>query len=431
MAKPKLALIPSTVGGSVYSVLPSNGDGDFNFSRSSAATRINAQGLIETVAVGDNRLNYPLLDGTVQTCPHLLLEGQRTNLITYSESFSNAYWSKSASTITSNSVISPDGTLNADSIVGDGTSGNHYILAPFTAVVAQDYTVSIFVKAGTNNFFQVNLGAAPFGSTNYCNFDLSNGIIGSYGGASFNRFIEPFPNGWYRIGFTATALSSGSANLFPTLITSSTSVFLESNTLDTSIEIYGAQVEQGSYSTSYIPTSGSATTRIAEVCDGSGNASTFNDSEGVLMVQISALANDLTYRFIAISDGTNNNRVNIYFSNTLNSIGVIARTSTEILISSINTSSNIIENNKIAIKYKSGDSSFWLNGIEVATSTSTATISGLNQLRFENGDGGSDFYGNTKQIQYFDSALTDSELETLTSWMSFSDMAIDQEYLLY
>jgi hypothetical protein len=81
MAKPKLALIPSTVGGSVYSVLPSNGDGDFNFSRASAATRINAQGLIETVAVGDNRLNYPLLDGTVQTCPHLLLEGQRTNLV--------------------------------------------------------------------------------------------------------------------------------------------------------------------------------------------------------------------------------------------------------------------------------------------------------------------------------------------------------------
>jgi hypothetical protein len=66
MAIPKLALIPSTVGGSVYSVLPSNGDGDFDFTRASAATRINAQGLIETVAVGDNRLNYPLIDGVVK-----------------------------------------------------------------------------------------------------------------------------------------------------------------------------------------------------------------------------------------------------------------------------------------------------------------------------------------------------------------------------
>jgi hypothetical protein len=83
MAKPKMAMIPSTVGGSVYSVLPSNGDGDFNFTRASAATRINAQGLIETVAVGDNRLNYPLVGGVVDGCPHLLLEPQRTNLKPY------------------------------------------------------------------------------------------------------------------------------------------------------------------------------------------------------------------------------------------------------------------------------------------------------------------------------------------------------------
>jgi hypothetical protein len=88
MSNPVLALIPSTVGGSVYSVLPSNGDGDFDFSRASAATRINAQGLIETVAVGDNRLNYPLVGGVVDGCPHLLLEGQRTNLITESAVFS-------------------------------------------------------------------------------------------------------------------------------------------------------------------------------------------------------------------------------------------------------------------------------------------------------------------------------------------------------
>jgi hypothetical protein len=76
MAIPKLALIPSTVGGSVYSVLPSNGDGDFDFTRASAATRINAQGLIETVAIGDNRLNYPLIDGVVSGCPSLLWGAQ-------------------------------------------------------------------------------------------------------------------------------------------------------------------------------------------------------------------------------------------------------------------------------------------------------------------------------------------------------------------
>jgi hypothetical protein len=436
MAKPKLALIPSTVGGSVYSVLPSNGDGDFDFSRASAATRINAQGLIETVAVGDNRLNYPLLDGTVQTCPHLLLEPQRTNFITYSESFSNAAWTKTGASITSNAVISPDGTLNADKfIVSNGsTISNALAFQSITkATTSKTYTMSVFAKIGEyDEIILYTRDNATSANRAEVKFSLVNGSIVSSAtsNGTFSNAIADngykLSNDWYKFSLTFT--TGTESTIQHRVIVSNSTTGTGDGT--SGIYIYGAQLEEGSYPTSYIPTSGSATTRIAEVCDGSGNASTFNDSEGVLMVQISALANDLTYRFIAISDGTNNNRVNIYFSNTLNSIGVIARTSTEILISSINTSSNIIENNKIAIKYKSGDSSFWLNGIEVATSTSTATISGLNQLRFENGDGGSDFYGKTKQIQYFDSALTDSELETLTSWMSFSDMAIDLNYTI-
>ena len=81
MAKPKLALIPASQGPLVYSVLPSDGSGDFSFSRGSSATRINSQGLIETVASGDSRLEYPLIDGVVSGCPSVLLEPQRTNLL--------------------------------------------------------------------------------------------------------------------------------------------------------------------------------------------------------------------------------------------------------------------------------------------------------------------------------------------------------------
>ena len=105
MAKPKLALIPSSQGSKLYSVLPSSGVGDFDFSRSGGATRINSQGLIETVASGVSRLNYPLIDGKVVGCPSHLLEPQSTNLIQYSEDFSNAYWTKARLTETSNSVI--------------------------------------------------------------------------------------------------------------------------------------------------------------------------------------------------------------------------------------------------------------------------------------------------------------------------------------
>jgi len=103
MAKPKLALIPSGYSdGKIYSILPSNGDADFTTTRASSATRINSDGFIENVDSGIPRLDYPLIDGVVSGCPSLLLEPQRTNLIPYSEDFSNAAWIKQNVNLTSN-----------------------------------------------------------------------------------------------------------------------------------------------------------------------------------------------------------------------------------------------------------------------------------------------------------------------------------------
>jgi hypothetical protein len=74
MAKPKLALIPAAQGDKFYSVLPSDGVGDFTFTRASTGTRIAPTGLIEEVPSGDSRLDYDLLNGKVVNCPHYLLE---------------------------------------------------------------------------------------------------------------------------------------------------------------------------------------------------------------------------------------------------------------------------------------------------------------------------------------------------------------------
>jgi hypothetical protein len=107
---PSLALLPSGYKASkVYSVLPTDGIGDFDFTRSGNATRVNSEGLIELVTTNVPRLNYPLIDGVVNGCPSLLLEPQRTNLIQYSEDFSQGYWTKDGSSVTSG-FTSPDGT---------------------------------------------------------------------------------------------------------------------------------------------------------------------------------------------------------------------------------------------------------------------------------------------------------------------------------
>ena len=372
-------------------------------------------GSISNVSVKEvTRDNVPRIDYTGGGCPHILAEPQRRNLCLRSQEIDNATWTKQAVTVSANSIASPDGNSNADSIVGDGTSGNHYILQSFTVVSSEDYTVSIFAKAGTNNFLQVILGAAPFGSSNYCNFDLLNGNIGSYGGTSFNRFIEPFGNGWYRLGFTATALSSGSANFFPTLITSSTSVFLESNTLDTSIEIYGCSLELGSYPTSYIPTSGSTVTRNQDIFTRDGIGSLINSTEGVLFVEMAALANDGTYRQISLSDGTADNRVTIGLNATSNEVAAQVRSGG---FFSMNKASAMTQTNlnKVAVKWKVNDMAIWLNGSEVETDLSGAAPVGLNQLTFDRGDGTNDFYGKVKQLQVYDTSLSDTQLAALTS----------------
>ena len=101
---PSIAMIPSGYKDEkVYSVLPTNGDGDFTFARTTIATRVNSNGLIEEVGIGKPRLDYS--DGA---CPSLLLERTATNFAVYSEAISTSY-STNNLTQTPNYGISPDG----------------------------------------------------------------------------------------------------------------------------------------------------------------------------------------------------------------------------------------------------------------------------------------------------------------------------------
>ena len=411
MAKPKLALIPAAQGSKFYSVLPSDGGGDFNFARASAATRINKYGLIETVASSQSRLNYPLIDGVVKGCPSHILEPARTNLITYSEAFDNVYWTKSGSSVVSNAAISPDGVLNAYKFVEGTNTGGHRLYGIGTTVASG--RLSIFAKAGERTQILVE----EFTDNAY--FDLSNGTILTQT-IDADAKIESYADGWYRCSIKTDILAGNSLNFYPAI---DGSVSYTGNGTS-GLYIFGAQLEQGSYPTSYIPTSGTTVTRSAETANNAGDASTFNDSEGVLFAEIQALAEDSTFRFITISDGTTSNRVTIFFrdDNTLDG-GVEGTTFFDSTV-------DILDFNKVAVKYKSGDNSFFVNGFEVDSNTETFTNTGLNQLDFDLANGALPFYGNTKQIQYFDTTLTDSELETLTSWTSFSEMAEGQLYTI-
>jgi len=440
MAKPKLALIPAAQGSKFYSVLPSDGVGDFQFSRLSSGTRIAPTGLIETVPTATSRLDYDLLNGKVVNCPHYILEPARTNVFNYSDDATN--WSTSNSSVlaTSNQVISPDGTLNADKLIPASgnvqSNGGRY--RSFNSTAGTNYSVSVFVKQGEYRYVTFAYGSS---SSIGFHFDLQDGVIiqeltnNQY--ASLGNKVELIGNGWYRLTVSLTDSTSVNgrfigvrpANARPTSTNNNYSTIGDGVS---GIYVYGLQLEVGSYATSYIPTDTSQKSRIAETADFSGNAATFNDSEGVLMLETSALANDGTSKRVSISDGTYSNRIVFDFSSATNTINGFVISQGANVYSPSEVVNDITQPNKFAIKYKQNDFSFFINGFKFDVDTNGNIPSGLNSLQFTEGDGSaSPFYGKTREVQYFDSALTDAQLETLTSWTSLQEMITSQLYTNY
>ena len=425
MAKPKLLLIPAAQGDKLYSVLPSSGVGDFDFSRSGGATRINSQGLIETVADGVSRLNYSLIDGVVNGCPSHLLEPSRTNLVTYNNDLTNANWTTGNISKVSNDTISPNGTLDASKVIATVNNNSHYFQQQFN-IGENNVTISAYVKNIDANYIQVtNAGNALA----FTNFDIQNGTVGTSGSAMSNQKIEKLPNDWYRISVTVDNTGVAITYMRFYMVTSASAVFNEFwlPTSAVSLNVWGVQCELGEFETSVIPTTTSATTRSAETATNSGDASTFNDSEGVLMAEIDVVA-DSTEKWISISDGSVTNRIILYISSSNTLRTFIGASGTQV---DMNEVVNLDSYNKIAFKYKQNDFALWVNGFEIETDVNGNTPSNLSVLNLSSSNGLlNPFYGNTKQIQYFDSALNDSDLETLTSWVSFSDMANGQLYTI-
>lgn len=232
----------------------------FGFSRASGATYTDAGGVIQTVSAGEARLNHHVWDGSAWVNAGLLIESEaRTNLVVESNDFADATWTKIRSSITENSATSPDGSLNASKIVESTDANVHYISSPITTASGESYTFSTFVKADERQGVQLRV----IGSSSYINgfLDVSDGSTNIITG---DVNVEDFGNGWLRFSITGVADSTSSTIYI--YISDNPDGGNNSYTGDgtSGIYIYGAQFEQGSTPSSYIPTSGSTATRAAE-----------------------------------------------------------------------------------------------------------------------------------------------------------------------
>jgi len=424
--KASLVQIPSGYGtAKLYSVVPNTTAGDFDYSGGTNGTRVNKDGLIETIAADTPRLNYSLLNGVVQDNPTLLLEPQRINIYTYSEDLSQGTTLTNTS-VDETSIVSPDGALTGNKLTQ--TSGA-FTRKNLSVILSGTYAWSFFAKKGdlrylnARSLFVLN-GTTPENGNTI--IDLDTNTIAYKGTNVTSASIERYPNDWIKVEIVATDNATGSGDFVDFFFTDS-ATSTQSTGVAGNGYIWGIQFESGNYGTSYVPNLiTESTTRSADVCNDA--EADFNDSEGVLYANIADFDND-SYRQLTISDGSNNDAVSIMFTPTENEIVCYVNDggSTQVSISS---SLDTHKFNKIAIKYKANDFSVYINGFLKGEDTVGTVPSGLSTLNFDNGSGVDDFYGKTKEVITFNEALSDTELETLTSYRSFNSMATEQLYTI-
>lgn len=235
-----------------------------------------------TAATVDNPVGLVVDSGGINaiqatTANKPILRRGAVNLLTYSEQFDNAAWSKSNATVTANAVNAPDGTLTADKLIESAAASRHEITrSAITGIVAgTSVTFSIMARAEERSAIVIFFGTGEMVDNAYAIFDLSSGTVHHSAGGVAAITIEA--NGFYRVSLKGVAALT-TATPFVGLLNALSTSRLNSYTGDgtSGLYVWGAQLETGSTASTYIPTT------TAAASSPSGNYHWVHDSTDVL-----------------------------------------------------------------------------------------------------------------------------------------------------
>lgn len=386
------------------------------FTRSTTATFTGSNGLIQTAAINGPRFDY---DPVTLAAKGLLIEEQRTNLFLQSETFESGTWGKVNATVTANASISPTGTLTADALVEDTTSGQHLAqqFVSFTSGTA--YTLSLYVKAGTRSWVQVFLPSATFSGGRSSYYNLSgSGSLGTATGSPTSRTIDAVGGGWYRITITATATATAGGNVGIVAATADLGNVYAGVAGAEALYLWGAQLEAGAFATSYIPTVASQVTRSADVATitGTNFSSWYNQSEGsfVAVVDSGVPVVTSTYAAMSANDNSGSNRNNIFVFNGqwggVTSVGGVDQAS--FLVPGSYTQ-NVVA--RMSYAYAANNFAFSVNGSAPSTDTSGSVPTVDRFFIGSSVSGGGVINGHIRQIAYYNTRLPNATLQALTA----------------
>ena len=341
------------------------------------------------------------------SCSSLLLEPSRTQLITQSEYF--GAWSAFRATITDNSATSPEGVSNAAALTEDTTNNSHPLNKTFSVSSGAEYTLSIFAKQGSRRYLA--LLALNGGSTIY--YDLENKTAGSGGS------VEDYGNGWLRLIYTYTTNSTSAELYIQPSVNGSSVVYTGDGS--NAVFLYGAQLEQGSYPTSYIPNhSGGTATRTADVTSVTSVSDLIGQTEGTIYCEFEyngAADSGVFNRIIGLGTGVTQNRILLAKNNTTAELVAFAVTGGTTQVFQAISGTSIIGHHKVAISYKANEYKVYLDG-ELEFTDTSASVPATTDVYVgtaEDGTTDNELGGVVKQSIIFKEVLSEDNCKALTT----------------
>jgi hypothetical protein len=391
-------------------------DPRITYARASTATYYNQNGVLQTAPSGVARFDH---NPTTTESLGLLIEEQRTNLLTYSEDYTNVAWTKSNATVTADTIVAPDGTLTGD-LLSVVSSGRSYILSSANTASNTVLSGSIFVKAGNQNNVCLTASIGNVGVRQWFNLATatSGSTISLSGGVKTSSEITSIGNDWYRISLSMTASAGVIQYLILDVVTGDN--VLSGNSGD-NVYIWGAQLEAGAFPTSYIPTVASQVTRSADSASmtGANFSSWYRQDEGTVYVESQPIS--LTaqgHNTAGITDGSSSNAFYIQMFTASNVFDyAVANVGTIQAVFSTGVAPVPNVDYKNAFAYKTNDFAASFNGGAIQTDTLGIVPPNMNTLAIGNLFVGSSqpLTGHIKKISYFPARLSNEELQEMTS----------------
>lgn len=388
-------------------------DPRITFSRASSATYFDEKGVMRTAPAGVPRIDHDPVTGE---CKGLLIEEQRTNLLTYSEEFTQSAWIKTRAAVTANAAIAPDGTLTAGKLVEDTSTNNTHDVSRFITPPSGAITLFCYVKASGRTqvvleSFEGSVPSNPFSAI----FDLSTGTVVSSSGLTTSSSIVAVGNGWYRVSASGTSAGTNTAFTIR-LVSGGTTAYTGDGT--SGLYIWGAQLEAGSFPTTYIKTGASQVTRTVDsaVMTGTNFSDWYRQDEGTFVVGFSSPVPSYpaAAHVFSVSSGSGTELGGVFISSMLSTASEYYASGTlqatlGLGVTPANTKA------RVATAYKADDFAASLGGATPITDTSGVPPM-PNRLHLGiRYDGTRALNGHVSKLTYYPKRLTNEQLQALTA----------------